>query len=308
VHCVRYGFVCSLLFAGCVDSFAGANVQLDLSPATPYEAPQGATPQAGQVPSNVHFTLFGIQSDDTQDRLFEIERFEVHSIVDPASPCFIDASPHARYPGIHVTSYLKRLEQDTGISDVANPPADAKMTDLIDVATALQRAGNVTALSNGGIKVVTSASETTYPATVACGAGEGIPQASCFDDASNAQRLAACETIWKQDPKLFEGTDRILTAPLNGETHGFVDGLNPINLAPVGGAQLFVDEALDDVDAFAIYTQTDGMDTPGNLLFYGTPTMPTRGVRHVHMTSPASASLTAEMAVFANLGEDDVHF
>ncbi len=305
---VRFVVICFLLLAACVDSFPGANVQLDLSPATPYEAPQGMAPVGGQVASNVHFTLYGIQSTDTVNRLFEVERFEIHSIVDPSSPCFIDASEHARYPGIHVTSYLQRLKQDTGISDLANPPANAKMSDLIDIATAEQRVANVTALSNGGIKVVTSASATTYPDTVSCSAPSGIPQPTCNDDASNARRLAACKAIWKQDPKLFEGTDRILTAPLNGETHGFVDGMNPINLAPVGGAQMFVDEALDDVDAFAIYVQTDGMDTPGDLLFYGTPAQPTRGVLHVHLTSPTSQSLTAEMAVFPNVGQDDVHF
>ena len=44
------------------------------------------------------------------------------------------------------------------------------------------------------------------------------------------------------------------------------------------------------------YYQTDSMPDPGTLLFYGHPTMPTRGVGHVHLTSPANSNLTAEMA------------
>jgi hypothetical protein len=36
--------------------------------------------------------------------------------------------------------------------------------------------------------------------------------------------------------------------------------------------------------------------------------MPTRGVRHVHMVNPTTPALTAELAIFIDLGEDDVHF
>jgi hypothetical protein len=84
--------------------------------------------------------------------------------------------------------------------------------------------------------------------------------------------------------------------------------MNPINLAPIGGAQFFVDEAVGSMDAYAIYYQRDDMDDPGNLLLYGTPTYPTRGISHVHLTSTTNPLLTADMAVFVDLGEDDVHF
>jgi hypothetical protein len=36
--------------------------------------------------------------------------------------------------------------------------------------------------------------------------------------------------------------------------------------------------------------------------------MSTRGVRYVHLVSPSDPALTAELAVFADLGQDDVHF
>jgi len=130
----------------------------------------------------------------------------------------------------------------------------------------------------------------------------------CTDDASNKHRLEMCQSAWAADPNLWEGTDRVLVAPLAGTTYGLVDGMNPINLAPVGGAQLFVDEAVSTMDAFAIYWQTDDKADPGNLLLYGTPTHPTRGVSHVHLTSAANPLLTADMAIFADLGQDDTHF
>ena len=80
-----------------------------------------------------------------------------------------------------------------------------------------------------------------------------------------------------------------------------------------GSTTFFVDNALENVDAYAIYVQADGVDAPGMhapgmQMFFGRPTMVTRGVSHIHMTSPLSTLLTSEMAVFADLGQDDVHF
>jgi hypothetical protein len=296
---------------GCVEGFRGSNVQLDLSPGTPVQAHVMGAMMAGELPASTHFAIYGIQQDAAQDRLFELERFEIHRIVDPTSPCFIDVGDHVRHPGLHVTSYAVKIAEDTGITDIANPPAGATEQQKIEMATAIQRMANVAALgSAAGIKVVSSASAATYPAVAAgcTGPADQIPPATCTDDASNQLRLRLCQAAWRADPNLFEGTDRVLTAPLGGVTHGMVDGRNPINMAPVGGAQLFVDEALDNIDAYAIYTQADGMDTPGTQLLFGRPTMQTRGVLHVHLVSPADPALTAEMAVFIDLGQDDVHF
>src|SRR5262249_45401325 len=141
------------------------------------------------------------------------------------------------------------------------------------------------------------------------GPSDQLPPPSCMDDASNARRLRLCQDAWHADPNLFEGTDRVLTAPLNGVTHGMVDGTNPVNEAPVGGAQFFVDNALVGVDAYAIYTQTDGTDAPGTMVFFGRPSAPsTRGVTHVLMFSASTPPMVAELAVFADLGSDGVHF
>ena len=300
----------TLALAGCIDGFHGSNVQVDFAPGTPVEADVGATPGAGEIPANAHFTLYAVSGDATVGRLFELQRFEIHHLVDLTSPCFIDVGPHVPHPGLHVSQYAKVIEQDTGIPDPTNPPPGASSASETEAATALQRQMNVALLAGaGGLDVVTSASTATYPAVAAdCSGGPGIPPPTCTDEKSNQRRLAACQAAWHADPGYFEGTDRDLTSPLAGTTYGMVDGLNPVNLAPVGGAQFFVDSELAGFDAFAIYWQADGMDDPGTLLFYGTPTMPTRGVVHVHMTSPGTPGLTADLAIFANVDQDSVHF
>jgi hypothetical protein len=303
--------VAAFAVGGCVDGFRGSNVEIDLSPATPVQAPVSGMGGPTDLPAGSYFALYGIQEDPVQNRLFELQRFEIHRLVDPSSPCFIDVGEHVPHAGLHVTQYAKRIEEDTGIADPTNPPAAATEQQKILVATALQRVADVGLLAGpAGLRAVTSASAAVYPTVAAAcgGPADQIPPPMCSDDASNQLRLKLCEAAWKADPDLFEGTDRVLTAPLNGVTHGMLLGANPINMAPVGGAQLFIDNSLDNIDAYAIYTQVDGMAAPGTQLFFGHPTMPTRGVLHVHLVSPANAALTAEMAVFTDLGQDDVHF
>jgi hypothetical protein len=300
-----------IALCGCVDGFRGSNIQLDLLPVTPVQARIGDTPGPGELPASSHFKIYAIQQDGMQDRLFEIQRFEIHRIVDTTSPCFIDVGENVPHPGLHVTRYAAKIAEDIGASDPQTPPATATEQEKTLLETANKRMSNVALLGgNTGLKVVSSASTSTYPAVAsACGGPtDQIPPASCIDDASNQLRLQLCQAAWDADPDLFEGTDRVLTAPLNGVTHGMLLGMNPINLAPVGGAQFYLDEALADIDAYAIYTQIDGMDALGTQLFFGRPTMPTRGVARVHLVSPINQQLTAEMAVFVDLGSDDVRF
>ena len=307
-----------LALAGCVDELRGSNVQFDFSPNMPVQASAYRTPGALELPSNVHFTLYAFsETDDNGNvigRLFELQRFEVEHIVDLDSPCYIDKGEHAAFPGLHVSQFAALMKAKTGIADVANPPPGASQQDQIEVATAIQRQANVALLAgDDGPKVITSWTTFAYPPLAAdCADTSGIPPPTCTDDASNQRRLEMCQAAWddKQNDHLYyEGTDLVLTDPLDGITYGFVDGMNPINLAPIGGAQLFVDEDLAGFAGFAVYWQRD--DAPasdiGTQLLFGRPTQPTRGVIHVHMTSLVS-SVTAELAIFANLEDDDVHF
>ena len=279
----------------------------------PVLASVGATPGVGELPANTHFTLYAYQTspDMTTGSLFEVAQFEVHRVVDLTSPCFIDVGDEVPHPGLHVSQYATVIGQDTGIPDLANPPPGATEAQKQAAATAVQREANIQLLVGPtGIRAVTSASTGNYGAVATnCTDTTGIPPPECTDEASNARRLTACQAAWAADPNYYEGTDRVLTSPLNGVSHGMVDGENPINLSPVGGAGLFVDSNLVGFDGYAIYTQPDDQTTPGgDLLLFGTPTTPTRGVTHVDLASPGTGLLTAEMAIFSNLGQDDVQF
>jgi hypothetical protein len=305
-----------IALGGCVDGFRGANIQLDLLTGTPVQARVTEAPDLPRVlPANSHFTIYAIQQDADQDRLFEVQQFEIHRLVDRTSPCFIDVGENVPHPGIHVTRYAIRIAEDIGAPDVNTPPPGATERQRQELETANLRMANVAKLAGDTgmpVNVVSSASTAVYPA-VASGCGgpeEQIPPPECMDDASNQRRLALCQAVWRANPAMFEGTDRVLTAPLNGVTHGMLFGLNPINMAPVGGAQFYVDEALGNVDAYAIYFEIEapGMEPPGTQLFFGRPTMPTRGVSRVRLVSPINMLLTAEMAVFADLGDDGVRF
>ncbi|MEO8845692.1 MAG: hypothetical protein ABI591_10815 [Kofleriaceae bacterium] len=284
--------------AGCVNNKVGSNVQFDFSPTTSVSAP------------GTHLSLYAFQDDPMAGRLFALEDFEIHEIADLTSPCFIDVGDHVPHPGLHVSQYATVIGQDEGIPDITNPPPNATEAQKIAAATAVQRQANVALLSGpNGIKAVTSASATTYGAVAAnCMDASGIPPSQCTDAVSNQRRLAACEAVWKADPNFYEGTDRVLTAPLNGIAHGNVDGVNPINQSPVGGAQFFIDEVLDGFDGYALYSQTDGATGPGDLVLYGTPSMPTRGVLHVHMTNTSTPTLFADLAIFSDLGQNDDSF
>ncbi len=308
----RRWLIQAALLGGCVDGFGGSNVQIDLNEATPAQAPASRAPQPGrELPSNIHFRLFAIQETESGDALFELQRFEIHKLVDPTSPCFIDVGPNVPFPGLHVSQFERKMSERTGITDITNPPVGTSMEKQIEQATAVQRMRNVEALAGDeGLKAVTSASPGTYPPVDADCAGGGLPPPACIDDVSNARRLERCRARWAEDPLLFEGTDRVLTSPLNGTTFGFVVGVNPITPVPVGGAQLVVASALDGVDEYAIFFQTDGVDDPGTLFLAGRPgPRVTRGVTHVHLDSPLLPGVVeAELAIFANLDDDDVHF
>src|SRR5687767_3551032 len=158
-HVVRRAYLLVTL-AGCVDGFRGSNIQLDLGPGTPVQAPVGAAPQPGELPANSHYRIFAIDQLDGAQALFELQRFEIHKIVDVTSPCFIDVGPNVRFPGIHVSQFGAAVAEDTGIADITMPPAGATEQQMIDAATAVKRMENIAALGGPmGIRVVTSASE-----------------------------------------------------------------------------------------------------------------------------------------------------
>lgn len=331
---VRTIAIASFMLVGCIDEFHGSNIQLDFSEDTPVQASAFAPMNAGELPNNIHFTLYAfdemMDADGvtTAGRLFEVQQFEIHRIVDFASPCYIDVGGHVPIEGLHVSQYADEIAKAKGIPDYTNPPDTASEQDKIDVATAVQRQLNAQAMaSTAGPKAITSVSAGGYGAVAAdCSDTNGIPPPTCVDEAANQRRLEKCQADWNANPALFEGTDRVLTAPLNGTTYGMVIGRNPVNLAPIGGSAFFVDEQLDDFDGFALYWQYDDADNDGmpdypasvpsterselgTLYMYGRPEKNiTRGVIRTHLVNPLEPLINAQLAIFSNIDDDDVHF
>lgn len=318
--------------AGCIDEFSGSELQIDFSPDTPVQASAYRAALPGELPNNIHLTLYAFDevADDsgmTTGYVFAIQSFEIHRVVDLDSPCFIDVGEHVPIEGLHVSQYANEIMKKNGFTDATMPPAGATEKQKTEVATALDRQENVELMAGtAGPKIIASASTGGYPAVAAdCNDTNGIPPPDCVEPAANQRRLEKCQAAWDADPALFEGTDRVLTLPLNGTTYGTVVGTNPVNMGGyIGGSAFFVDESLADFDGYAIYWQYDDAngdgdpDYPagfpeedktelGTLYLYGRAETPTRGVLHVHMTSPISA-VTAELAIFPNIDQDTVHF
>ena len=325
-------FAAALGLAGCVDGFRGSNVQIDFSAATPIPALPGQTPDPNQPPDNTFFLLFAVDQEldasgaVIREYLFEVQRFELRPVIDLSSPCMIDVEG-TPYPGLHVAAFADKEKEATGITDSLNPPPGIDPVYVQRVLTAEQRLRNAQVLQE--VKAVTSTSVSTYPGVAPDCAEAGadpslVPPAGCTGDQSNARRLELCNRIWELDPLRYEGTDRVLTQPLNGTLFGFVLGSNPINGAGLGGAQLFVDENLA-ADAYAINWQykdgnsdgqpdypptvPDDQKSPTGFRFLtGYPEVRTRGVVHVPMAHLADPSISALVAIFEDLGDDSVQF
>jgi hypothetical protein len=323
---------------GCVDDFGGSNVQIDFRPSVPIIAPTGTAPAELQAPPDTYFTLYAVDQirDDagtvTQEFLHEVHRFEIRPAVDLDSPCAIEEEGEGddRFPGLHIRGFPDRLRNSLGLAPGEMPDPAVHSADVVTrITTADLRLRNAESMLL--IKAVTSSSVARYP-RVAADCVEDVPGVdpteippdNCIGDQSNARRLALCRAAWAAAPLLYEGTDRVLTAPLAGEIYGFVLGSNPTNDAPLGGAGLFVDEVLT-ADAYTIHYQWkdfDGDGTPdypasvpaedriptGISYMRGFPERLTRGVTTTELVHPDSANVSARLSIFANLDDDPVQF
>jgi hypothetical protein len=274
--------------------------------------------------------------------LFEVQRFEIKKLIDTTSPCFIDLPGGAGtvgrnyFPGIHITQHARRVREAVGLgpTDSALDPS-IPYDDAVLVLTADRRATLLPRLE-GELKAVTSSDATVeagrpdfeYPDTTAAGECGGstalIPHPTCTDDESNAHRLAMCQQLWAEaGPSWYEGSDKVFTLPMNGIFYGLVEGMNPVNdVGVVGGAGFYVDENLVGHDAFLIRYQWkdfdgDGMpDVPAGETFdiVGKPYLSarsehfSRGVTSGTFRHATEGTVRGELAVFPDLGDDDVQF
>jgi hypothetical protein len=334
--------VASLAHTGCVDTFAGSNLQFDFAEPTP--AAGGTDPDGAQPPDDTYLTFYALDHEYVLDgdglpatdadgdplilstAVFEVQRFELVPVIRRASPCLIDIEEH-RFPGLHATQYAVKMREATGITDPFDPPNGASEGDISDVLDADRRITQLADLE-GTVKAVVGTAAFRYPdAQPDCNAtGDEIPAPDCIDDESNAQRLRACRSYWAANPLFYEGSDRVFSLPLNGAFYGLVEGTNPINGGPLGGASLFVDENLAEKDSFTInwqFKDYDGDGDPdypagfldtheasatGYTFMSGLPEHRTRGVINAQLVSPFNSAIFVDVGIFPNLGEDDVQF
>jgi len=347
--CAVVVLVSGLGVTGCVEPFAGSNLQMDFSEGVQTNPRPGATLNPGQPAVDSHYVFYAsqlvYQTDGNGDPvldgdgdpiveqayLYEVQRFEIHPVIDRTSPCFIDIED-TRYPGIHVTQYSTRLRRDLAVTDPYDP--SVPRNDAIDVLTADQRNVNLAALERA-LKAVTSASDFRYSDLTAVGtqcvedggSSTEFPPITCDGDQSNAVRLSLCQEAWAREDAqgFYEGSDKVFTLPLNGKLFGMVEGMNPINDGFVGGSGMYVDEDLAGMDAYLINWQYGDLDHDGQpdypstvpadqqypsgyTYLQGTPIHVTRGVINVEMYNLDSSQVSAQVAIFPNLGTDDVHF
>jgi hypothetical protein len=311
--------------AGCVESFSGSNVQIDFAPGVREEG-------TFDPPDESYFTLYAVDqiTDETgmvtQAFLFAVQEFRIQPAVNLSSPCAIEIE--GPYPGLHITAFPTKEREQTGITDPTLPGQNER--DVQRVLTADQRL--LIAMAYQELKAITGGTSfATYGAIAgACVEDDNtvdpslIPPANCIGETSNARRLELCRAAWAADPLHYEGTDRSLTAPLNGELYGLVQGTNPSNGAPLGGSGFFVDEVLD-FDAYTInwqYADLNGDGQPdypasvpadqrsptGFSYLSGLPISITRGVTNVPLSNRSDSTIAGQMSIFADIGDDSVNF
>ncbi len=336
----------ALAASGCVDPFRGSNIQVAFGSGVPVAAAEGTTPAPGTPPANTFLAFYAVElvferdedgnvvSDDNGEPVvidshtFHINDFEIRPLINMASPCFIEVD-NTDLPGLHVTQFANRVRQDTGVEDPLNPSSDDAAEDINAVLDADRRMDILPQLQ-GAVKAVTSKSDFRYPETADECVEDGgdparIPPSTCIGDESNRLRLELCEQIWRDNPELYEGNDKVFTIPLAGEFFGTVEGANPINGGFIGGAGLFVDEVLSELDSLLITFQFKDLNGDGEpdyppgtedrdksdigfLFMQGLPVKRARGVLNVPLSHPTVGTIVGEAVIVPDLGGDDVNF
>jgi hypothetical protein len=328
--------LCAALGAGaCVTPYSGSDVQIDFSTGTQ----TAAATTTGQLPNqpapNTYYILWA--SDQAIDPnsgvpketyLFHVLDFEIVPAIDLASPCLIQMDSE-RFPGLHVTEFANKMEEQTGIKDPFNPPAGASQGDITDVLDAQRRVMNLVPIAST-VKMITDTSTAHYGASATKCVEDDMtvdqtlfPPPNCTGEQSNANRLKLCHAFWSANPSFFEGSDEVYTAPLNGIWRGIVEGMNPVNGAFLGGSEFVVPDVLNQNGYFIAwqYKDLDGDGKPdfpagtpqadipnGHLYMIGAPTQAARGVLQVEMTNPNDPSISANMAIYSDLADDGTHF
>jgi hypothetical protein len=291
------------LVLGCVENHNGSKVELFLRGGV--HVP-GDPPDFGRPPSDTHYELYVVKDS----AVFEIGEFDIRPVIRRDEPCFIEEEG-ARFEGLHSTRILEKLRE------VAL--ADGQVTDVEagDLALATSRLANMASLE-AALKAITL-HEAGLTDQIIRDRTADVPAPERIDDQSNADRLAACQAIWRDHPGYYVGTDKITTIPINGTYLGMVEGMDPRNGIFVGGAAVDSDISFPGFSAMRInWNFNDPEDArrasypPSNIGHHymsGDAVMRVRGVYNVSLANQDFGRvISGEASVYTELGRDDVHF
>src|SRR5262249_42088286 len=133
-----------------------------------------------------------------------------------------------------------------------------------------------------------------------------------------ATRLSTCTSIWQAHPGYYVGTDKVLTIPLNGTYYGLVEGQDPRNGGLLGGGQISSDVSVQGLEAMRVDWNFNAGDdprrafySPSNIGWHymaGKAVERERGTYNITVVNQDFGQIRGEIAVFTDLGNDDVHF
>lgn len=284
--------------AGCVDAFDGSKLVMTLQGAHVAGEPARFAP-----PTGTHYELHAVRDG----RSIELARFAIRPVIERDEPCFIELfPPHA---GMHVTQVAARVELDAG--------ADGEISDA-EAATihlARQRVAALPALE--AVKAIVSHDGDARGRREELRAT--LPPVEAIDDVASAARLTSCQAFWAEHPDYYVGSDgQQFLPPRAGRLHGFVDGVDPRSLSAIGSAIFETTVVLADLDAVRVTWQFDDPADPrvteyeltaiGHPYLSGVPEARTRGTAHAALRHLWAVEPRGELAFFADVGGDDVHF
>ena len=300
------GYATTVLAAAClvacVEPFSGSKMELLFRSTILLPGDDG---RYGRPPSDTHFELYGVKDDSA----FLLRSFDIKPVLLRADRCFIEEGD-ARFPGLHSTQIEIKVREAA--------LADGQVTDLEagDIALAQRRVSLQPALESQ-VRVVVAHDDALTAAVVGTFQAT-VPDPLATDDASNAQRLERCLAFFAEHPAYYVGTDKRLAIPINGIFFGVVEGRDPRNNGNLGGAAFDVDFNLEGIDALRINWQfndpadpriaTYGASPLGYHYMAGRPTQRLREVINVPMRHNDVAQIAGEIAIFVNVGDDEVNF
>jgi hypothetical protein len=328
----------SVALFGCVEPYDGSWVEFSLGAGTHIPADVGNVGN-GQPPGDTHYEYWV----ETGGNAFKVAEFLVSKQFDSQFPCFIEIGRGVQFPGLHSTQFYNKVLA-VAVEDDPMP----SMEEIDRLADAQKRMENQVNVERQ-LKAVVSYDPNVTPAVLDQLAQEIVANnagADLIDDEANARRLEVCQRFFDAHPDYYVGNDKVFSLPITGHWYGMVEGADPRNNAPVGGAGFTVPFTFKQFDYFwmtwqfnsAHYNDDGSLDTTqsvdprilnnvtrtidgqtvsqgpygpsftGYHYMSGKPQMRTRRTINVDLQNQQFTGVNGKMAIFPGIDEDEAVF